>query len=80
MFKVKVVVSAKLHVELNRGNQLGELRVESNLKRVSYDRGCPDPERWPGRPSREGLTLSRVMGSMNGEMPEKKALIHQLSS
>lgn len=24
------------------------------------------------------LTLSRVMGSMKGEMPEKKALIHHL--
>jgi hypothetical protein len=34
---------------------------------------------WPGEPDdATALTLSRVIGSMKGEMPEKKALIHHL--
>ena len=63
--ELEVVLSTKLAVQLVNRHEFFEFGVESDLK-VG-----------PG-PSRSTLTLSRVMGSRNGEIPVKKALIHQL--
>lgn len=72
---LQVVRSAKLDVEMLSVDKLQDSGVEADL-RVALE---PAVLLCYARMSERGShTLSRVIGSIRGEMPEKKAFIHQL--
>lgn len=73
MVELEVVLSPELAVQLVNRDEFFEFGVEADLRVSPGLFILIQPSL--GRPS---LTLSRVMGSRNGEIPVKKALIHQL--